>query len=104
MAHLAQQSWPGNVRQLEAVLIQALARCRPGETLSLRHLTAEQEEAVPPLLPWEEAKRRFARQYFQRLLAACNGNRSEAAKRAGLSRQALHYHLDQLGLPQEEPS
>jgi DNA-binding NtrC family response regulator len=104
MAHLAQQSWPGNVRQLEAVLIQALARCRPGEMLSLRHLTAEHEEAVPPLLPWEEAKRRFARQYFGRLLAACNGNRSEAAKRAGLSRQALHYHLDQLGLPQEEPS
>jgi len=104
LAALAQHTWPGNVRELESVLIQALTRCPPGQRLTAAHLpwrAAEQE----PLVPWELAKERFARTYFRALLAACAGNRSRAARLAGISRQVLHYHLRQLGLGEsEEPT
>jgi len=104
LAALAQHTWPGNVRELESVLIQALTRCPSGQRLTAAHLpwrAAEQE----PLVPWELAKERFARTYFRALLAACAGNRSRAARLAGISRQVLHYHLRQLGLGEsEEPT
>lgn len=95
---LSQRAWPGNVRQLESVLLQALVRCQPGGRLTLAHLPTEGPEPAPGVSPWEQAKQAYARQYFTKLLAACGGNRSRAAQLAGLSRQSLHYHLRQLGL------
>lgn len=95
---LSQRAWPGNVRQLESVLLQALVRCQPGGRLTLAHLPNEAPEPAPGVSPWEQAKQAFARRYFSQLLAACGGNRSRAAQLAGLSRQSLHYHLRQLGL------
>ena len=101
LAALTRHTWPGNVRELEAVLIQALTRCSPGQLLAPTHLPWQASEEQP-LAPWEVAKEQFARAYFRRLLAACGGNRTQAARLAGISRQVLHYHLRQLGLAQEE--
>ncbi|MGV8041584.1 MAG: helix-turn-helix domain-containing protein [Thermoanaerobaculaceae bacterium] len=50
------------------------------------------------LQPYTEALRLFRRDYFLRLLETCGGNRSEAARRAGISRQTLLYHLRELAI------
>ncbi|KDA54728.1 hypothetical protein EG19_09905 [Thermoanaerobaculum aquaticum] len=103
MARLQAYPWPGNVRELEAVVVQALLRCPRGAALAAEHLPRElwaapagrDEQAIPPL---EEAERAFYREYFQHLLRHTGGNRTRAAKIAGLSRQALLYRLRQVGL------
>ncbi|MCS7183037.1 MAG: hypothetical protein NZ869_08030, partial [Thermoanaerobaculum sp.] len=103
---LAAHSWPGNVRELEAVVVQSLLRCRPGERLAVHHLPSQlglvrASPELPPLLPLEAAERDFLRGYFQRLLEAAGGNRTRAAKLAGISRPALLYRLRQLGLQEK---
>lgn len=107
LARLARHTWPGNVRELESVLVQALVRCPRGQALSSRDLPTELgaesiPPAEPPIVPLEVAEKAFLREYFRRLLERTGGNRTRAAKLAGLSRQALSYRLRQLGLAGHE--
>jgi transcriptional regulator with AAA-type ATPase domain len=103
---LRRGSWPGNVRELDSVVQRAVASARPGETLGPSHFPGLDPVARPPggdeascgVEQWSVAVEGFRRSYFLRLLAACDGNRSEGARRAGLSRQALLYHLRGLGI------
>lgn len=94
-------SWPGNVRELESAIARAVAAARPGEVLG--------PDRFPDLAPavfreelalgsWDEAVEMHRRAYFTRLLAESGGNRSHAARLAGISRQTLHYHLRELGI------
>lgn len=93
--------WPGNARELEWAIRRAVVEARPGEVLGPERFSGATVMTPPPLEPFVAARERFLRQYFQALLAACGGNRSEAARRAGLTRQGLLYHLRSLGLPGE---
>ncbi len=91
--------WPGNVRELDAALARAVAVAAPGEVIGAsRFADVERAAGVEPtLLTWAAAVEAFRRDYFARMLRSTGGNRSEAARRAGLSRQALLYHLRNLG-------
>ena len=91
---LTAQDWPGNVRQLENTLRSAAARSLAfgSGVLSAVHL---QPAGVAPSstsieLPLKEAVAAFERHRVTAALAATSGNRSEAAKRLGISRQWLH--------------
>ncbi|MGQ9495410.1 MAG: sigma 54-interacting transcriptional regulator [Thermoanaerobaculaceae bacterium] len=92
---LSQHTWPGNIRELESVLLQATIRCQAEGRLGVHHLPWKAETSVP-LVPFEQAKEVFLREYLTQVLRACGGNRTDAAKLAGLSRQALHYYLRKL--------
>jgi DNA-binding NtrC family response regulator len=100
LAALREPAWPGNVRELESVLVRAVASARPGEVIGPERLpgfaAGGRREAEPRT--WEQALAGFRREYFTALLESCGGNRSEAARRAGISRQALLYHLKELGI------
>lgn len=103
VAHLQAYHWPGNVRELESVVVQALLRCPRGAALGPEHLPQElapffAAEGERPMAPLSVVERAFYRDYFARLLKETRGNRTRAAKLAGLSRQALIYRLRQLGL------
>jgi DNA-binding NtrC family response regulator len=103
-ARLRGHSWPGNVRELANVLAVAAALADGGLILP-EHLD------LPPLPgrggddagegPSEYHRRvdAFRRKLVADALAAAGGNRAEAARRLGLSRQALSYLARQLGLP-----
>ena len=95
LALLRRSDWPGNVRELESTIARAVAAARPGEVIGPDRLGGLQRAERPreEVQPWTEALERFKRGYFSHLLATCNGNRSQAARRAGVSRQTLHYHL-----------
>ena len=90
--------WPGNVRQLENFLAQAVVLAE-SDILTERDLFVEE---VPPLagtpslalqiepdLPLREVERR----YILRTLQRAQGNRTEAAKLLGISVRCLQYKL-----------
>jgi len=99
LAALRAGRWPGNVRELDSAIARAVATAQPGEAIAADRFAdldpAAAEQAA--VLPWTAAVEAFRRGYFASLLRAAGGNRSEAARRAGLSRQALLYHLRHLG-------
>jgi two-component system NtrC family response regulator len=90
-------AWPGNVRQLENFLAQAVVLAE-GDVLTQRDLFLD-EPAVPvdgasallvePGLPLREVERR----YILRTLERVRGNRTEAARLLGISVRCLQYKL-----------
>jgi transcriptional regulator with GAF, ATPase, and Fis domain len=95
--------WPGNVRELAHALQAATALAGNGP------ITAEMLDLGAPLgdesLHEASAYHRelddFRRALLRKALRASSGNRAEAARHLGLSRQALSYLVRQLGL--EDP-
>jgi DNA-binding NtrC family response regulator len=99
-ALLRRAPWPGNVRELETVIARAVAAAAPEELLGPDRFPDVVPESHAPraVAPWPDAVAALRRAYFERLLAECGGNRTEAARRAGISRQTLLYHLRELGI------
>jgi DNA-binding NtrC family response regulator len=98
-------SWPGNVRELEAAIESAVVLCR-GEKITPRDLPAnvrDDESAaaglaargllVPPATVKDAEK-----QLIIRALKEASGNRTQAAKRIGMSRRTLHRKLHEFQL------
>jgi DNA-binding NtrC family response regulator len=94
-----QQSWEGNVRQLENLIMQGIL-FSSGDEIKLRDInlgdgqTADRlPEAVDSHLLYRAAKEKklkeFNHRFIGRLLEANNGNVSRAARQCGLERQAL---------------
>jgi DNA-binding NtrC family response regulator len=100
--------WPGNVREVENV-IQRAVTLSSGSTLDVSDIqldapvarpnSAGSSHVLPPgmtLDQWEEEAIREA-------LRQANGNKSQAARALGLSRNALRYRLSKMGVPDPEP-
>jgi DNA-binding NtrC family response regulator len=99
---LMDHHWPGNVRELQNVLERAVA-LSSSSTLDVadihidapRRAHAESDRAVLPegmsMEQWEEEMLREA-------LKRANGNKSQAARALGLSRNALRYRLTKMGV------
>lgn len=93
-------AWPGNIRELKNVLEVAVALASPGE-IEPEHLelSAPADEARnAPVGDYHRQIESFRRDLVERALRAADGNRAEAARRLGLTRQALSYLVRQLGL------
>jgi DNA-binding NtrC family response regulator len=100
VAMLRRAAWPGNVRELETVVARAVAAAAPDELLGPDRFpdVVPAPQATTTAAPWQDAVAAFRRAYFERLLRESGGNRTEAARRAGISRQTLLYHLRELGI------
>jgi DNA-binding NtrC family response regulator len=92
---LAAHSWPGNVRELRNVLAVAAALAQDG-TVRARDL--ELPDDAPPAGGYHQQVEALRRRLIADALVATGGNRAEAARRLGLSRQALSYLVRELGL------
>ncbi len=97
--------WPGNVRQLENTIERAVALANKlvldtGDfhletgTSKIGNASGFLPEGMT-LEQWEDEMIREA-------LRRANGNKSQAARLLGLSRNALRYRLSKLGVPDEE--
>jgi two-component system response regulator GlrR len=96
---LAAAAWPGNVRQLQNVVEKCVVLCTGPlvpATLVERALVNQPHE----LLPLDEARRQFERDYLVQLLKLTTGNVSQAARLARRNRTDF-YAL--LGRHQLEP-
>jgi DNA-binding NtrC family response regulator len=107
---LISYGWPGNVRELQNVMERA-SLLSHGDEIGPADIVLEDDD-----LDWhpegdespvyEEAKRQaiehFQRRYVEELMAQADGNVSAAARKAAMTRAALHRILKRLGLASED--
>jgi len=86
--------WPGNVRELERRVEWAVAFAR-GEVISARDILREEAERPAGL---REERLEFEKKKVAEALRGTGGNRTEAAKRLGISRRMLQKKLKAFGL------
>ena len=88
LARLARYRWPGNVRELKNLVERSLILGYYADDIS-----PDDEVAVPPAPTFEaageESLASVERQHILGVLKACRGNKSEAARRLGISRKTL---------------
>lgn len=93
--------WPGNVRQLRALLESTVAMSE-SEMIDVdgirRMLTPNVVVDSPPSLNWEELER-WA---IEKALKQVNGNVAQAATVMGLSRDTLYVRIKKFGISREE--
>ncbi len=95
-AVLRNHRWPGNVRELRQAVEVALVRAA-GAVVLPEHLPIPEAD-ISISGTWEHAQREFRRRFLGDALARNGGNRSATARELGISRQALLYHLRNLGI------
>ena len=96
--------WPGNVRQLENTVQRAVLRAIGEGVMQIerRHLFPEgpggrpADETGP--LTFQDATRRFHKQFIEEALAQCTGNVAETARRIDVSRAHLYELIRGLGI------
>jgi DNA-binding NtrC family response regulator len=121
LQRLKDYSWPGNIRELQSILKQALLKTK-GEVLLLTFLPeAMGEPSTPASLPppredlgleaffrqrlrpdardlYAETQRQMDRLLLPRVLEYTHGNQHQAAQLLGIARQTLRQKLRELGL------
>ncbi len=98
MALLIAAPWPGNVRQLVNLLEQCVALATTSVIPASLVQSALQEDASA-LVPFEEARKAFERDYLVRLLKITGGNVTQAAAMAKRNRTEFYkllqrHHLE----------
>ena len=97
LEQLSTASWPGNVRQLQNVIekcvVLAMTSLIPA-TLVQSAINSQGSE----VLPLDEARKEFERDYLTKLLKITNGNASMAAKMARRNRTDFYALLARHGL------
>ncbi|MEO7649262.1 MAG: sigma-54 dependent transcriptional regulator [Bryobacteraceae bacterium] len=99
---LVEYHWPGNVRELQNVIERSLVMCT-GTTLeaddikleaTIRPRTQSGELSLPEGMTLDEYEQALIRDALKR----ADGNKSQAARLLGLTRNALRYRLTAMGI------
>ncbi len=94
--------WPGNVRELQDALVRAnmihasglIRRMDLPPEIANVHDPERGDTLLPPGLPLRDIERLA----ITRTLAVCHDNRTEAARRLGLSKKGFYLEMKRLGL------
>ena len=105
MQQILEYDWPGNVRELRAAVEHGVVMAS-GSQITLRDLPATlrapKSQLAVPIPPSVHSSglnlRDTETSLILRALEDCRGNRSEAAKKLGISRRTLHRRLRELNL------
>lgn len=119
MAKLMSYHWPGNVRELQNVIERGLVLARGR---MLEPVDIKTEMGISPrsakvsgvgggggnggstdFLPEGETLEEHEQKLIREALRRANGNKSQAARLLGLTRNALRYRLAQMGLEGDKP-
>jgi DNA-binding NtrC family response regulator len=97
--------WPGNVRELQNILERACALAK-GTVLDVADIhidvrPSKGADAGNHFLPEGMTLERWEDEMIQEALKRANGNKSQAARLLGLSRNALRYRLSKIGIADE---
>jgi DNA-binding NtrC family response regulator len=103
LVRLAAEKWPGNVRQLQnfverVVVLSDAARITLDDVERELRRGAPQAAHEPNKPTLEAAVQQAGRDAVKEALARANGNKTLAARILGVSRRALYYKLEELGL------
>jgi two-component system, NtrC family, response regulator AtoC len=126
MAALKKHSWPGNVRELQNVMERAVILCSDGAEIQVEHFgfgggegtatavlqaennaitLAAMSQSVPvptisaEIIPIYELEK----QHILQALDRCNGNRTHAARKLGISIRTLRNKLHEYGVTSTVP-
>jgi len=104
MERLTRFHWPGNVRELENVIERAVT-LSSSPVLDARDIFLDEPAQKTPgatgFLPDGLTLEQWEDQMIQEAMRRADGNKSQAARLLGLSRNALRYRLSKLGIPDE---
>jgi DNA-binding NtrC family response regulator len=102
MEKLIAYHWPGNVRELENVIERSLVMCA-GTRLEAADIKLESAPRKTPqgdshFLPEGMSLDEYEKDIIREALRRADGNKSQAARLLGLTRNALRYRLTQMGM------
>ncbi len=105
MQILVNYHWPGNVRELQNIIERACALAK-GTVLEVEdiHLDLRPARALNGagnFLPEGMTLEQWEDEMIRESLRRANGNKSQAARLLGLSRNALRYRLSKIGIADE---
>ena len=106
MQKLLSYHWPGNVRELENVIERALVMATGKEldAADIRlegapsHAKKAQGGSDGHFLPEGLSLDQYEQEIIKEALRRADGNKSQAARLLGLTRNALRYRLTQMGM------
>jgi DNA-binding NtrC family response regulator len=105
MQILVNYHWPGNVRELQNILERACALAKgtilEASDIHLDVRPARGAESANHFLPEGMTLERWEDEMIHEALRRANGNKSQAARLLGLSRNALRYRLSKIGIADE---
>jgi DNA-binding NtrC family response regulator len=94
--------WPGNVRELENVIERSLVMCSgtqlDADDIRLEAAPRPRAQADNSFLPEGMTLDQYEQELIREALRRADGNKSQAARLLGLTRNALRYRLTQMGL------
>jgi DNA-binding NtrC family response regulator len=94
--------WPGNVRELENVIERSLVMCAgtklDAEDIRLENAPRPRQQNEPAFLPDGLTLDQYEQDIIREALRRAGGNKSQAARLLGLTRNALRYRLTQMGM------
>jgi len=97
--------WPGNVRELENIVERAVALSSgpmlQASDIHLDAVRAKPSSGTTPLIPEGQTLEQWEDEMIREALRRANGNKSQAARMLGLSRNALRYRLSKIGIADE---
>jgi DNA-binding NtrC family response regulator len=95
--------WPGNVRELENIIERGVTFCT-GTMLDAGDIRLDRPPAASPtgatpVLPEGMTLEQWEEEIIREAVRRAGGNKSQAARALGLSRNALRYRLSKMGVP-----
>jgi len=94
---LVKAKWPGNVRQLYNVVEQSIALC-PTEIIPQAFVEQAIQVEMHEMTSFEDARRRFERDYLTRILKLTHGSVTQAARLARRNRTEFYKLLQRHGI------
>jgi DNA-binding NtrC family response regulator len=102
MEKLMAYHWPGNVRELENVIERSLVMCRGTQLdavdIKLEEAPRPKHQSDSHFLPEGTSLDQYEQDLIREALRRADGNKSQAARLLGLTRNALRYRLTQMGM------
>ena len=102
MEKLMAYHWPGNVRELENVIERSLVMCGGTQLdapdVRLEDAPRPRNHADSGFLPPGMSLDEYEQELIREALRRAGGNKSQAARLLGLTRNALRYRLTQMGM------
>jgi len=94
---LRSHAWPGNVRELRNALERAVIVCESG-AITAAQLSLDGTRRSPQVVEGEVDLNALQRRTIARVLGQVRGNKSQAAKRLGITRNQLYFRLRKYSL------